>query len=210
MKTDRCLTWSSAWWLKKCVRLEPALTPRHCHVWHQSTCDNVSRAAGSLSWRSFSRATAGAPVTTQLFYDWPNSPHDNNDVFLTSSISIQLTNLILLGKYHIRVKKWTKAKLNFEHFIKEIKQYGATLDQIKNKNPERHMKLFVTLNCCNVTPGMNCFTLHILMNAYLFLYLLRVVYACTNLCIIFASKNTVLKTVKAFLLYSCNVILSHI
>ncbi len=31
------------------------------------------------------------------------------------------------------------------------------------------MKLFVTLNCCNFTTDMNCFTLHILMNVYLFL-----------------------------------------
>ncbi len=52
-------------------------------------------------------------------------------------------------------KKWTKAKPIFEHFIKEIKKYDATLEQ---KNQERPMKLFVTLNCCHFTPGMNCFT----------------------------------------------------
>ncbi len=69
-------------------------------------------------------------------------------------------------------QKWTKAKPNFEHFIKEIKQYATTLDQIKNKKQERQMKLFVTLNCCNFNPGMNCLTLHILMNVYLVLYLL--------------------------------------
>ncbi len=70
------------------------------------------------------------------------------------------------------MKKWTKAKPNFEHFIKEIKQYGTTFDKIKNKKARKTTKLFVTLNCCNFTPGMNCFTLHILMNVYLFLFLL--------------------------------------
>ncbi len=44
--------------VRKFVRHEPAPTPRHCHVWHQSTTESVSKAAGSLSWRSFSRATA--------------------------------------------------------------------------------------------------------------------------------------------------------
>ncbi len=51
------------------------------------------------------------------------------------------------------------------------------------------MKLFVTLNCCNFTPGMNCFSWHIIMNVYLFLYLLWVVYACTNICIILALQK---------------------
>ncbi len=60
------------------------------------------------------------------------------------------------------------------------------LIKLRTKKQERHMKLFVTLNCCNFTPGMNCLTLHILMNVYLFLDLLRVVYASTNPCIIFA------------------------
>ncbi len=61
------------------------------------------------------------------------------------------------------------------------------LIKLRTKKQERPpMKLFVTLNCCNCTPGMNCLTLHILMNVYLFLYLLRVVYASANPCIIFA------------------------
>ncbi len=39
--------------------------------------------------------------------------------------------IILLGKYHIHVKKWAKAKTNCEHFRKEIKQYGTTLHNIR-------------------------------------------------------------------------------
>ncbi len=35
------------------------------------------------------------------------------------------------------MKKLTKAKPNFEHFIKEIKQYGTTLDTIKNKKARK-------------------------------------------------------------------------
>ncbi len=42
--------------------------------------ESVSRAVGSLSQRSFSREATGALMTTQLFHDWPNSLHDNNDV----------------------------------------------------------------------------------------------------------------------------------
>ncbi len=71
-------------------------------------------------------------MTTQLFHDWPNSPHDNN-------VSNIFNSNILLGKYHIHVKKWTKAKPNFEHFIKEIKQYGTTLDKIKNKKSKKDL-----------------------------------------------------------------------
>ncbi len=41
--------------------------------------------------------------------------------------------------------------------------------KLRTKKQERQMKLFVTLNSCNFTPGINCFTLHILMNVYLFL-----------------------------------------
>lgn len=33
---------------------------------------------------------------------------------------------ILLGKYHIYVKKWAKSKPNYRNFIKEIKLYGTT------------------------------------------------------------------------------------
>lgn len=44
---------------------------------------------------------------------------------------------ILLGKYHIHVKRWTKAKPNFEQYLKEIKQYGITLDKIKNKKARK-------------------------------------------------------------------------
>ncbi len=40
--------------------------------------------------------------------------------------------------------------------------------KLRTNKPERPMKLFVTLNFCNFTPGMNCFTLYILMNVYLF------------------------------------------
>ncbi len=65
------------------------------------------------------------------------------------------------------------------------------------------MKLFVTLNCCNFTLGMNDFSLHILMNVYLFLYLLWVVYACINLCIIFVLKNILLT-----ILFTSNQILT--
>ncbi len=45
-------------------------------------------------------------------------------------------------KNHIHAKKWTKAKPNFEHFIKEIKQYGTTLDKIKDKKSKT---LFVVI-----------------------------------------------------------------
>ncbi len=44
-------------------------------------------------------------MTTQLFHDWPNSPHDNNEVFLTSSIPIQLTYCMLFTSSVIRVSK---------------------------------------------------------------------------------------------------------
>ncbi len=79
------------------------------------------------------------------------------------------------------MKKLTKAKPNLEHFIKETKQYGPTLDKIKNK--KARMKLFVSLNCCNFTP--NCLTLHILMNVYLFctcceLYMIYNIYITMN------------------------------
>ncbi len=47
---------------------------------------------------------------------------------------ILLTNLSLLGIYHI--------KPNFEHFIKEIKQYGTTLDKIKNKKARKTYEAF--------------------------------------------------------------------
>lgn len=47
-----------------------------------------------------------------------------------STISFLIQLIILLGKYHIHVKKWAKA---CEHFIKEIKRYGATSHNIKNK-----------------------------------------------------------------------------
>jgi len=58
--------------------------------------------------------------------------------------SLQL--FILLGKYHIHVKKWAKAKPNFEHFMKEIKQYGNSLDKIKNKKARKTYEAFCTLN----------------------------------------------------------------
>ncbi len=64
-------------------------------------------------------------------------------VFLTSSSPILLTNLSLLGKYPI--------KPNFEHFIKEIQQYGTTLDKSKNKKTRKtyeafcYFKLYVIL-----------------------------------------------------------------
>jgi len=44
---------------------------------------------------------------------------DNVDSKSTMCFLIQL--FILLGKYHIHVKKWVKAKPSFEHFMKEIK-----------------------------------------------------------------------------------------
>ncbi len=42
--------------------------------------DSIWRVAGWLSWRSLFRATTGVLMTTQLFHDWPNSPHDNSDM----------------------------------------------------------------------------------------------------------------------------------
>lgn len=52
-----------------------------------------------------------------------------------------LTQLIIfIKKYHIHVKKkWAKAKANCEHFIKEIKQYGTTLHNIRNKNKQKNL-----------------------------------------------------------------------
>jgi len=49
---------------------------------------------------------------------------------------------ILLGKYHIHVKKWAKAKPSFEHFMKEIKLYGNSLDKIKNKKARKTYEVF--------------------------------------------------------------------
>ncbi len=43
-------------------------------------CESISRAAGLLSWRCFSREAAGLLMKIQLFHDWRNSPHDNNEV----------------------------------------------------------------------------------------------------------------------------------
>ncbi len=51
-------------------------------------------------------------MTTQLFHDWINSPRQQGRVFLTSSSPILLKNLILLGKYQI--------KLNFELGMHDI------------------------------------------------------------------------------------------
>ncbi len=106
--------------VRKFVRLELAPTPRHCHMCHQSNRDSVSRTAGSLQSDCGSADDDTAVSRLAKFTTWQQWR-----VFLTSSIPIQLTNLILLGKYHIHVKKWTKAKPNFAHFIKEIKQYGS-------------------------------------------------------------------------------------
>ncbi len=39
-------------------------------------------------------------------------------------------------------KIYTIAKPNFEHFIKEIKQYGTTLDKIKNKKARKTYEAF--------------------------------------------------------------------
>jgi len=44
-------------------------------------------------------------------------------------------------------EKWAKAKPSFEHFIKEIKQYGNSLDTIKNKKARKtYMKAFCNFN----------------------------------------------------------------
>ncbi len=78
---------------------------------------------------------------------------------LQSSIPIQLTNLILLGKYLF--------KPNFEHFIKEIKQYGTIRHNKEQNKQERPMTLFVTLNCCNLTLAL-IVSLYIHMNVICF------------------------------------------
>ncbi len=44
---------------------------------------------------------------------------DTIDSKITIYFPTQL--IILLGKYHIHVKKWAKAKPNCEHYTKEIK-----------------------------------------------------------------------------------------
>ncbi len=54
-----------------------------------------------------------------------------------STISFLTQLIILLGKYHIHVKKWAKAKPNCEHFIKEIEQYGITLHNIRNRKAKK-------------------------------------------------------------------------
>ncbi len=60
--------------VRKCIRLEPML--RHGHVWHESTAitfrEQPADSAGTVSPERL--------MTTQLFRDWPNLPHDNNDM----------------------------------------------------------------------------------------------------------------------------------
>ncbi len=53
--------------------------------------------------------------------------------------------IILLGKYHIHAKKWAKAKPKCEHFLKEIKQYGITLQILETEKRKRPMKHYVSL-----------------------------------------------------------------
>ncbi len=128
--------------VRKFVRLEPAPTPRHCHVWHQST---------ARVFREQPAPSAGSVSPEQLWERrWRHSCftigqiHHMTTMMCVSNIfnSNTATNLILLGKYHIHVKKWTKAKPNFEHFIKEIKQYGTSLDKIKNKKARKTYEAF--------------------------------------------------------------------
>ncbi len=57
--------------------------------------------------------------------------------------------IILLGKYHIHVKKWAKAKPKCEHFLKEIKQYGITLQNIKNRKAKKTYEALCQFNLVN-------------------------------------------------------------
>ncbi len=96
LRTDR-----SAADLKQCmlvrnsVRLEKAPTARHCDVWHQCT----AIAIGEQSAESVGTVSPEQLVMTQLFHDWPNSPHDNAYVCFgfipTPSGPLMLTNLFL-------------------------------------------------------------------------------------------------------------------
>jgi len=44
------------------------------------------------------------------------------------------------------VKKWAKAKPSFEHFMKEIKQYGNSLAKTKNKKARKTYEAFCNFN----------------------------------------------------------------
>ncbi len=68
----------------------------------------------------------------------------NTIYFLTQLIILQL--IIVLDKYPIHVKKWAKAHPNCEHFIKEIKQYGITLHNIKNRKAKKTYEALCQFN----------------------------------------------------------------
>ncbi len=57
--------------------------------------------------------------------------------------------IILLGKYHIHVKKWAKAKPKCEHFLKEIKQYVMTLQNIRNRKAKKTYEALCQFNLVN-------------------------------------------------------------
>ncbi len=57
--------------------------------------------------------------------------------------------IILLGKYHIHAKKWAKAKPKCEHFLKEIKQYGITLQNIRNRKAKKTYEALCQFNLVN-------------------------------------------------------------
>jgi hypothetical protein len=91
--------------LKQCmpvrnvVRLDTAPTPRDCDVCHQNTARAIrEQPENSASAASEERllGAARALMTTQLFHDWPDSPHDNDHVrfvfILTPLVPLKLTN----------------------------------------------------------------------------------------------------------------------
>ncbi len=75
------------------------------------------------------------------------------DIIDSKSTIYFLTQLIiLLGKY-IHVKKWAKAKPTCEHFIKEIKQYGTTLHNIRNRKAKKTYEALSRLNVFIFSPA---------------------------------------------------------
>jgi len=52
------------------------------------------------------------------------------------------TTFHITWKISHSVKKWAKAKPSFEHFMKEIKLYGNSLNTIKNKKARKTYEVF--------------------------------------------------------------------
>ena len=53
--------------------------------------------------------------------------------------------LIIMGKYHLHKKRWSDYKSNFTHFLREFKDYGASLKNTKNKKAKRTLEFYVEI-----------------------------------------------------------------